>query len=511
MVGVTGHLYTENADRGLYKTQDGGENWTKTLTLQDDTGIIDVAHAPDNFNIQYAAAWQKDRKAWDFKGSGPESAIYKSSDAGDTWTKISTRGSGFPTGGGVGRIGLAVFDTETLYAVLDNQDRRPQPPASQQEEIGLRATAFNDMDRDAFLALSDDDLDDFLKTNNFQEKYRAQNVKQLLRSGSIAPADIARYLGANTGEEPRTPVIGAQVFKSADGGETWKKTHDGYIDDLFYSYGYYFAQIAVDPSDLNTLYLSGVPLIKSTDGGKTFTSINGKNVHSDHHALWVNPKSPKHLINGNDGGVNISYDAGANWIKCNMPQVGQFYAINVDNESPYNVYGGLQDNGVWVGPHDAEENSAWHQNGHYPWKRIMGGDGMQVAIDDRNADIVFTGFQFGNYYRLDLAAGERTYIQPKHQLGEEPYRFNWQTPILLSPHNQDILYLGSNHLHRSMDQGDSWQRISPDLTHGSKKGNVAYGTLTTISESALQFGLLYAGSDDGRLMLVLMGDRNGKK
>lgn len=186
-----------------------------------------------------------------------------------------------------------------------------------------------------------------------------------------------------------------------------------------------------------------------------------------------------------------------NWIKANQPSVGQFYAINIDHEKPYNVYGGLQDNGVWVGAHNAKEDDSWHQSGHYPWESIMGGDGMQVQIDDRDADIVYTGFQFGNYFRIHRATNKQIYIQPKHELGESPYRFNWQTPILLSPHNQDILYLGGNKLMRSMNQGDDWTAISNDLTNGGKKGNVAYGTLTTIAESIFQFGLIYTGSDDG--------------
>ncbi len=203
------------------------------------------------------------------------------------------------------------------------------------------------------------------------------------------------------------------------------------------------------------------------------------------------------MINGNDGGINITYDGGAHWMKNNTPTVGQFYYINTDNESPYNVYGGLQDNGVWKAAHNAPLNTRWHANGQNPWESIMGGDGMQVQIDARNSNIVYTGFQFGNYYRLDLSSGKQTYIQPKHELGDAPFRFNWQTPILLSSHNQDVLYLGSNRLHRSMDQGSSWETISGELTQGGKKGNVAFGTLTTIGASAFDFDLLYTGSDDG--------------
>jgi len=402
VVGVTGHLYSPNQERGMYRTSDGGATWNKTLFVDENSGIIDVAMVPGNFDIQYAAAWQKDRKAWNFTGNGASSGLYKSTDGGLNWSLISTPGSGFPTGDGVGRIGLAVYDENTVYAVHDSQFRRPksdtEPNASREV---LTKENFKNMSVATFLQLEEKKLNAFLKTNGFQEKYRAANVKQMVRSGAVQPQDLAKYLENANSLLFDTPVVGAEVYRSDNGGTSWIKTNIDYIDALFYSYGYYFAQIRVDPSNKDKLYLAGVPLIASKDGGKTFASISKENVHADHHALWINPKMPGHLINGNDGGVNISYDDGAHWIKNNSPSVGQFYAINVDNEKPYNVYGGLQDNGVWKGAHTAAENSRWHQTGQYPWKSILGGDGMQVQIDNRNSNIVYTGFQFGNYFRLD--------------------------------------------------------------------------------------------------------------
>jgi len=396
----------------------------------------------------------------------------------------------------VGRIGLAIYDDNTIYALHDNQFRR-RKTAEKTDKRGLAKEDFKTMSTENFLNLEDKKLNGFLKMNGFQEKYRAENVKQMVRSGNVKPADIAHYLEDANAMLFDSPVIGAEVYKSIDGGKTWNKTHEDYLDDLYYSYGYYFGEIRVDPQDENGIYIMGVPILKSKDGGKTFVSISKENVHADHQALWVNPKKAGHLINGNDGGLNLSYDDGESWEKLNVNAVGQFYTINVDNEKPYNVYGGLQDNGVWVGANNARQNKAWQQSGHNPWERLMGGDGMQIQIDSRNANLVYTGYQFGNYYRINRETNAQKYIQPKHELGENPYRFNWQTPILLSPHHQDILYLGGNKLMRSMNQGDDWKAISQDLTNGGKKGNVAYGTLTSISESPFAFGLIYTGSDDG--------------
>lgn len=503
IVGVIGHLYSSNKERGIFKTTDGGKTWSNPLFINNDTGIIDVAFAPENFNIMYAASWERERKAWNFDGDGKNSAIYKSTDAGNTWTKISDK-SGFPVGDGVGRIGLAVFNENTVYALHDSQFRRPKD-ADKKASSELSKDDFKTMSKDDLLKLDDKKLNAYLKNNGFQEKYRAQNVKQMVRVGSVKPVDLASYLEDANSMLFDTPVIGAEVFKTTNGGKTWKKTHTDFLNGVYSSYGYYFGEIRVDLQDENGIYVLGVPIIKSKDGGKTFTSISRENVHSDHQALWVNPKKSGHILNGNDGGLNLSYDDGENWIKLNDPAVGQFYAVYADNQKNYKVYGGLQDNGVWVGAHNAKMDKRWLQSGQNPYESIMGGDGMQVQVDDRNPNIVYTGYQFGNYYRINRETGKSKYIQPKHTLGETPYRFNWQTPILLSKHNQDILYLGGNKLHRSLNQGDDWETISGDLTTGGKKGNVAYGTLTTISESPFQFGLIYVGSDDGYINLTKNG------
>lgn len=509
IVGAIGHLYTPNKERGIFKSVDGGKTWQHKLYINEHTGIIDMQRAPDNPKVLYAAAWERERKAWNFDGDGAHSAIYKSSDGGNTWSKI-TDGNGFPKGQGVGRIGLAVFDQNTVYAIHDNQFRRKKDSKQKSSSHALTKDDFKSMSKEALLALSDKKLNTYLKSNGFQEKYRAKNVKQLVRSGAVKPADLAKYLENANALLFDTPVIGAEVYRTENGGKTWKKTHKGYIDDLFYSYGYYFGEVRVDPSDKNAIYVLGVPILKSKDGGKSFTSISKENVHADHQTLWINPKRSGHLIDGNDGGLNISYDDGASWTKLNAPAVGQFYAVYADQQKNYKVYGGLQDNGVWVADHNAKMDKRWKQTGKNPYQSIMGGDGMQVAVDSRNPNIVFTGYQFGNYFRIDRATGQQRYIQPKHELGETPYRFNWQTPIQLSKHNEDILYLGGNKLHRSLNQGKTWETISGDLTQGGKKGNVAYGTLTSISESPFKFGVLYVGSDDGLIHLSKNGGGSWK-
>jgi photosystem II stability/assembly factor-like uncharacterized protein len=508
IVGVTGHLYSKNKNRGVYVTKDGGSTWKKTLFIDDGTGIIDMAYTPNSFNIMYATAWEKDRKAWNFNEGGKGSAIYKSIDAGETWDNISKEDSGFPVGDGVGRIGIAVFDENIIYAVLDNQFFRNRN--SEQNDEGISRDSFKNMSIQEFNNISDKDLKSFLRSNRFPSKYTVEKIKSDIYDKKISTSDLYKYLVDANSELFNTPIIGAEVYRSNDGGKNWAKTHESFLDGVYNTYGYYFGKIHVDPSNSNKIYTYGVPIITSDDGGKSFYRIGKENVHADHHDLWINPNKPGHLINGNDGGVNITYDDGKNWIKNNSTEVGQFYAINVDYEKPYNVYGGLQDNGVWKGPHNSIENKRWNMNGKYPWEMIMGGDGMEIQIDNRDSNTVYTGFQFGFYYRLELDSGKRKSIKPVHELGESPYRFNWQTPILLSPHNQDILYFGTNHFHKSNDRGDSWQLTSKDLTNRGKKGNVPYGTITTIAESPLVKDLLYVGSDDGLIHVSKNGGETWK-
>jgi len=497
-VTALGHLYSPNQERGIYKTQNGGKTWEQTLFVNENTGGVDLAVDPINPEILYGATWERQRRAWNFVENGPGTGIYKSTDGGKSWQKINTSNSGFPTGSELGRIGLAIYpqNPKILYAIVDNQARRLEN-IKETDKNKLTKNQLRTLSKDQFLRLEDTQLAEFLAENYFPKQYTARSIKDQVRRDQLKPIALVEYLeDANTLLFDR-PVIGAEVYRSDDAGLTWKRTHANYLDDLYYSYGYYFGQIRVAPTQPDKIYIFGVPILSSADGGKTFKSLEAENVHADHHALWINGNRPGHLINGNDGGINISYDDGATWFKANSPAVGQFYAINVDMEMPYNIYGGLQDNGVWMGPSNYQAGTSWTAEGNYPYKRLLGGDGMQVAIDTRDNTIIYTGSQYGNYVRLNRKTGERLSIQPKHQLGQRPLRFNWQTPIHLSRHNQDIIYLGSNKFHRSLKRGEDMQTLSGDLTNGGRPGDVGYGTLTTIDESPLQFGLLYTGSDDG--------------
>jgi len=502
-VAALGHLYSPNVQRGIYKTTDGGKTWRQTLFINENTGAIDLVLDPQNPQILYAATWQRSRRAWNFEEGGAGSGIYKSIDGGERWQLLSTKESGFPTGKGVGRIGLTISPThpQILYAVLDNQFHRPK----EKETPALTKAMLRTMSAEKFLHLKPKDINDFLDRNDFPIQFNADTLFQLIKAKTITPKTLLDYLENANNQLFETPVIGAQVYQSEDRGQTWHKTHIDYLDKVVYTFGYYFGQIRVSPFDTRQIYLLGVPALQSSDGGQTFKTITRENVHVDHHALWIDPHRKGHLIMGNDGGVNISYDNGKTWFKANTPGVSQFYSVAVDMAEPFHVYGGMQDNGVWVGPASHHENRSWRAGGRYAYKELLGGDGMQIAVDTRDNITVYTGYQFGNYFRINRKTGKQKNITPKHHLGQRPLRFNWQTPIWLSKHNQDILYLGSQKLHRSLDKGEHWQAISGDLTKGGRKGDVPYGTLTAIHESPLQFGLIYTGSDDGLVYVTRDG------
>ncbi|MES2796837.1 MAG: glycosyl hydrolase [Bacteroidota bacterium] len=500
-VAAVGRLYTPNAERGIFKSSDGGNTWKNTLFVNENTGAIDLQIDPKNPNILYAAFWEKDRKAWNFEEGGATSGIYKSTDGGENWALLTVKESGFPQGKTNGRIGLAISQNNPnlIYAVLDNQAK--QINYKSKENAKLSSDKLKSLSKEQFLSLSNEEINEYLDENNFPEKNNAKDLKTAIRSNKIEVADIAKFTENANDDLFKTPISGAEVYKSNDAGKSWARTHQNYLDAVFNTYGYYFGTIHVAPSNDEKIVIPGYQIVQSIDGGKSFQSMNAPNVHADHHSLWINPKNENHLILGNDGGINISYDNGKNWSFANTAALGTFYAIQVDMATPYNVYGGLQDNGVWVGPSTYTANSEWQSDGHYPYKQLLGGDGMQIEVDTRDNNTLYTGFQFGNYFRINKATGHRKYLQMPQEIGGLKNRFNWQTPIFLSAHNQDFVYLGGNKLFRSTNKGDNWEAISQDLTKGGKTGDVPYGTITSLSESPIRLGLIYVGTDDGNVQI----------
>ena len=501
-VAATGSLYTHNPHRGIYKSTDGGASWTKTLFANDSTGFIDLLINPENPDQLWASSWERTRKAWNFKGQGPGSALYRSDDGGESWKQLS---NGFPQNKFVGRIGIDLCKSQPniVYALIDNQQESKTPKESKEGE--LLAMNFLEMSTDAFNKLDTAALNKYLKDNRFPKKYKAELVKQQVNNGQYQPRALADYLGDANRALFDTKVTGAELYRSEDYGDTWAKVNSYPLEGVYFTYGYYFGEVRVAPDNPQEVYVFGVPLLITEDGGENFHRLDTiGDVHVDHQALWINPQDSKHLLLGNDGGLYVSYDRGGNWLHLNNTSVGQFYTVNVDFEKPYNVYGGLQDNGVLMGSSKSVPNRT------KKWQRVFGGDGMFVSADPRNSKLIYTGYQFGNYYRINRQTGKRQRITPQHEIGDPVLRFNWRTPVVLSQHNADILYFASQKLHRSLDQGDTWETISDDLTLNQPQGNVPYNTITCISESPGKFGLIYIGTDDGNIQVTKSGGGDWK-
>jgi len=509
-VAATGHLYSPNKERGIYKTTDGGKTWKQTLYIDQNTGAIDMDINPKNPDELYACMWYRVRRAWNFIESGNTSGIYKSIDGGETWKRISGDSTGFPGGKGIGRIGITVYaaNPQVIYATADNQNHRPDTATKKTDSSKYVLSDFKNISKEAFLLLDDKKLDSFLIENDFDKKYRDSSLKEMVRSGKIKPASVYDYLSDANTELFNTPVIGCEVYRSDNGGLNWKKVNLKGLD-LYNTYGYYFGKISVSPVNENKVIISGFNLMESIDGGKTFKAVDQATTHPDWHGIWINPLRDSNWIGGNDGGCNITYDNGRHWFKANTPPVAQFYSIDADDAKPYNVYGGIQDHGVWYGSSKNKINMEPAEGEEFEndetWNKLGGGDGMQVQVDTRDNKTIYFGSQFGEYERKTPDAKKGKRIHPMPDIEEEKLRYNWQTPILLSSFNQDILYFGSNFFYRSMDKGESMQPLGGDLTKGKKEGNVPFGTIVTLSESPLRFGLIYAGTDDGNIQLTKDG------
>lgn len=444
-VAASGQEYRDNPERGVFKTTDGGATWDKILFVDDMTGAIDLAIHPDDPNTLYAATWQRRRAPFNdprnepaFTGSDDYftgSGVWKTIDGGDTWTQVN---EGLPEARYRGRIGLAIAASrpETVYAFVDNY-----------------------------------------------ESARAADTAEMDSYG-----------------RPRGDVIrGATVYRSDDGGGSWRRTsqQNEYMERLSATYGWVFGQMRVDPNDPDRIYVMGLALNVSEDAGWSFRRLRG--MHGDHHGLFIDPDNSDYLVNANDGGVYVSYDAGENWrFFVDLPMV-QFFNVNHDMGSPFRVYGSVQDHGSF----SAEVDLSNGRDNLRPmaFDRAPGGEGSHHAIDPRDPDVVYSAGFYGRIQRTNLATGETELIVPQAGEGEPPLRGQWLAHFIISPHDPNTLYHGMQYVFKSTDRGDSWERISPDLSHNdpSSLGDIQFQTIVALSESPLRRGLIYAGTDDGRV------------
>jgi photosystem II stability/assembly factor-like uncharacterized protein len=517
-VAVLGNLYSSNVERGLYRTTDGGETWELVLQINEDVGVVDVVIDSGDSSVLYAASYERRRRAWDFDGSGPGSGIHKSEDGGDTWTRLA---GGLPDGE-LGRIGLAMHgsDPGILYATVPNMNKvevEQDPAVSfrtrlRKGELEVRevqeggGAAESGLKRgDVLLRLGDVDLNSVWSVAEaFGAQPNKEDEKTLAleftrddkpQSVEVKLSELMRAVPI----EPRYRQVGGEIYRSTDGGQSFEKRNKKSVAG---SPPYYYGQIRVDPNDSERLYLLSVPVMTSSDGGENWSGNIAGSVHVDHHALEIDPEDSRRLILGNDGGLHQSYDQGETWYHYENLPLAQFYAVGVDMAEPYNVYGGTQDNGTWGGPSRSAQRGGIL--GH-EWYSVGGGDGFYAVPDPRDSNTIYGESQFGAVYRKDLVTGASKSIRPRPREGEERYRFNWNSPIVISHHNHEIVYFAGNRLFKSFNRGDDWHVRSEDLsTQDAAKleGNVPHCTITTVAESPFDPNKVLVGTDDGLVHLT---------
>jgi len=458
-VAAGGHEWTTNTDRGVYKTSDGGKTWDKVLYVNDQTGAYDLVMDPKASDTLYASMWQRTRKKWNDPRNFPDyvgSGIYKTTDGGKTWIPIN---AGLPEAKFRGRIGLDLCLTKpgVLYALVDNYEISRQPTAAElADSYGVPSSGY---------------------------------------------------------------IKGATVYRSDDAGATWTQTsgltpqQKSFMERHSGTYGWVFGQIRVDPNDPDTSYIMGVPFSASKDGGKTYASIRG--FGGDNHALWIDPDNSNYLLKGCDQGLTVSYDKGKSWrpFQDGLP-VCQFFNLNYDMATPFKVYGSMQDHGSFRGKVDLSQGR--DKIPAQKFEGAPGGEGSNHAIDPTNPDIIYSAGFYGTISRSEYGKpGEypgspfSKELLPVLYENEPRLRGQWLAPFILSSHNTNILYHGMQYVFRSLDRGDTWEKISPDLTTNdpATRGDIPYQTLFAISESPLKYGLIYAGTDDGRLWITKDGGK----
>ncbi len=519
-VAAIGHNYTFNEERGLFKTTDGGKTWEKVLYVSEKAGAIDVVIDPADRKILYAAFWERDRKAWNVVENGEGSGLYKTTDAGKTWKRLT---KGFPVGEFVGRIGLDVSPSnpDVVYALLDSQAPLSEAPRrARGEQPDLTFSQLEKMTEKDFLGLETRRLGQFLNEIRVPRVYTAEIIKGWIRKGEIDIKELKGHLRGYRERRQRRrgpPVVGAEVYRSDDKGETWRKVNATDLTFFYNTYGYYFGDIRVSPDDEDEIYILGVRFLTSKDGGKTYREVNGKvvhfyhhegtGIHLDHHDLWIDPSNTDRLLLANDGGLFFSYDRGTTWLHVNNLPICEFYDIALDLDTPYKIYGGTQDVASVYGPSDYDPQD----DPDDPWKHIWldpwtGGDGAYTLPDPKDFNKVIY-YERGNIIEKNLIDGSRRiYARPQAEFGEPPLRWRMgRAPFLISRYNPDVLYYGANKLFKTSDRGRGWVCISPDLTTApgpDRQGNHTYGTITSISESPLKAGLIYVGTDDGNIQVT---------
>jgi len=431
-VAALGHIWDSNPERGLYRTDDGGDTWELVKFVSEKAGFVDLAIHPDNPDILFASSWERVRGPYFLQSGGPGSALWKTTDGGDSWIKVE--GPGWPTGE-FGRIGVAISrsDPEIMYA----------------------------------------------------------NVEAEAYEGDGSPNGL---------------------YRSSDGGMRWEKMNN------VNSRPFYYSQVRVHPTNPDRVYWSTVNV--SNDGGRTVGSA-AQGIHVDHHAMWMDPNDPERMIVGNDGGIGITFDQGGNYIFPDIMALGQFYEVSYGMEVPYTVCGGLQDNGSWCGPSRRRQGSITN----YMWANVGGGDGFFTLQDPEHPERVYTESQGGSMGRMNTITGDRTSFQKpggrgQATTGEEGWRYNWNTPMVMSPHDPRVIYSAGNRVLKFTDRGEDYEVISPDLTYADEEkirvstettggitpditGAETFATIAALAESPLKQGLLYAGTDDGRIWMSL--------
>ncbi|MEC9374537.1 MAG: glycosyl hydrolase, partial [Planctomycetota bacterium] len=430
-VAALGHVFGPNAERGIFKTTDGGETWRRVKFVTDRTGAIDVCFDPFNPRVVYAAFWQVSRTPWSLSSGGEGSGLWRSRDGGETWEELT---KGLPKGikGKIG-VSASAAKRDLVYAIVEA------------EEGG--------------------------------------------------------------------------VFRSDDGGDSWRRVND---DRNLRQRAWYYTHIYADPQEAETVYVLNVRFHKSTDGGRSFGSIRVP--HVDNHDLWIAPENNQRIINSNDGGANISFDGGQTWSRQDNQPTAQFYRVITDNNFPYRVYGAQQDNStVSI---SSRQRLGWRED-HYD---VGGGESGYIAVRHDNPDIVYAGSYGGYLTRYDHETGKTRNIMvwPDTPMGAGveamKHRFQWTFPIVVSPHDSDVLYVGGERVFKSTNEGQSWEAISPDLTTNDKtkqgpsggpitKDNTGveyYCTVFTIAESPIEQGVIWAGSDDGLVHVTSDGGATWK-